>query len=199
MGAAFARNLAQRGYRVLVYDIDGSRAEATRAAGCELADDTGSIVRENAQFVVTCLPSDKAFADVIRHLAGAADLAGGRHLPVVVDTSTLSLEAKQSGRDQLARAGMTLLDCPVSGTAAQAVTRDIVVFASGPDDTLSACQKVLEAMAREVRRVGEFGMGSRTKFLANLLVVVHTAAAAEMLALAELAGKEGPHDGRAHL
>ena len=156
--------------------------------GCEPVDDIGSMIREGPQFVVTCLPSEGAFGDVIRDLCIAAPLALERRIPVVVDTSTLSLETKQSGCDQLAATGVTLLDCPMSGTGAQALKRDIVVFASGPEDALAACQQMLDAIAREVRRVGAFGMGSRMKFLANLLVVVHTAAAAEMLALAELAG-----------
>ena len=83
---------------------------------------------------------------------------------------------------------MTLLDCPVSGTGGQAPGGDLVVFASGPSDAIDSCEHVLRAIARDIRRVGEFGAGSRMKFLANLLVIVHTTAAAEMLALADRAG-----------
>ena len=63
-----------------------------------------------------------------------------------------------------------------------------MVFASGPGAAVDSCEHVLQVIGRDIRRVGEFGAGSRLKFLSNLLVIIHTTAAAEMLALAERAG-----------
>jgi alkylhydroperoxidase family enzyme len=106
----------------------------------------------------------------------------------VVETSTLTIEAKERGRWRLAGAGIELLDCPVSGTSDQARAGDLIVFASGPAAALDRVEGVLDAFARTVYRVGDFGAGSTMKFLANTLVGIHNAAAAEVVAMAELAG-----------
>jgi L-threonate 2-dehydrogenase len=46
----------------------------------------------------------------------------------------------------------------------------------------------LAHFARSVRYTGEFGTGSKLKYVANLLIAVHTLAAAEAMALGEKAG-----------
>src|SRR5262249_30191061 len=88
----------------------------------------------------------------------------------------------------LAAHGVTLLDCPVSGTGAQALVGDIVVYASGPESDVRRVEPVLDCFARRVHYVGPFGTGSVIKLLANLLVGVHDAAAAERIACAQRAG-----------
>ncbi|HXF77946.1 MAG TPA: NAD-binding protein, partial [Usitatibacter sp.] len=91
-------------------------------------------------------------------------------------------------RDLLARRGVTLLDCPLSGTGAQAKARDLAVYASGPRAAVKRCAPVFAGFARSHFHLGEFGTGSKMKFLANLLVAIHNVSAAEAVALAERAG-----------
>jgi 3-hydroxyisobutyrate dehydrogenase-like beta-hydroxyacid dehydrogenase len=106
----------------------------------------------------------------------------------VIETSTLPLPVKEEARARLAAAGTALLDCPISGTGAQARTGDVIVFASGPKAACRAVRPVLEGFSRAHYYVGPFGAGSRTKFVANLLVAIHNVAAAEALVLAMKAG-----------
>ena len=81
-----------------------------------------------------------------------------------------------------------LLDCPLSGSGGQAQSKDVVAYLSGPAGAKARAEPVLHAMTRGVHDVGAFGNGSAVKFIANLLVTVHNAAAAEALVLAERAG-----------
>ena len=83
---------------------------------------------------------------------------------------------------------MTLLDCPLSGTGAQAKSRDLAVYASGDQAAYENCREAFTAFARVSHYLGEFGNGSRMKFVANLLVAVHNAAAAEAIVLGVKAG-----------
>ena len=106
----------------------------------------------------------------------------------VIETSTLPVAVKREARDLLASHGTVLLDCPLSGTGAQAMAKDVVAYLSGPDEAEKRAGPVLHAMTRGSHDVGEFGNGSAMKFIANLLVAVHNAAAAEALVLAERAG-----------
>ncbi|MDA8107363.1 MAG: NAD(P)-dependent oxidoreductase [Betaproteobacteria bacterium] len=182
MGSAMAANLARAGFRVLGYDpVPAARRALKRAGGAALRSN-GELARR-CEVVITSLPSAAALASVAQELAGKAK----RDL-LVVETSTLPIEAKEGARRVLARAGATLLDCPLSGTGAQARTKDLAVYASGPRAAYRRAVPVLEGFARAHYHVGPFGAGSKMKFLANLLVAIHNVSAAEALVLAMKAG-----------
>jgi 3-hydroxyisobutyrate dehydrogenase-like beta-hydroxyacid dehydrogenase len=85
-----------------------------------------------------------------------------------------------------------LLDCPLSGTGQQAKTGDLAVFTSGPKDAVAKCIPAIEAFSRENKYCGEFGNGSRMKFVANHLVTIHNTAAAEAMVLGMKSGLD-PH------
>ncbi|HEX5320024.1 MAG TPA: NAD(P)-dependent oxidoreductase [Stellaceae bacterium] len=179
MGSAFAGNLAAAGFAVQGFDTDparpfrstGSAAEAVR--GCAVA--------------LTSLPSVAALEATVEALS-----AGPRRGLVVAETGTFPIEAKEAARQRLAAAGIALLDCPVSGTGAQAAVRDLAVFASGDEAAYLRCQPVFAAIARVSHYLGAFGNGSRMKFVANLLVAVHNAATAEAIVLGTKSGLD-PH------
>ena len=100
----------------------------------------------------------------------------------------MPLELKERCRKRFARAGVTMLDCPISGTGAQAAVKDIVVFASGERSAFNRCRKVFDGFARSTYYCGGFGVGSKLKFVANLLVTIHNLSTAEALVMAEKAG-----------
>ena len=76
----------------------------------------------------------------------------------------------------------------MSGTGAQAATKDLVVFVSGDKAAFEHCREVLAGISRAQKYVGTFGNGSRMKFIANHLVTIHNLATAEALVLDEIAG-----------
>ena len=91
-------------------------------------------------------------------------------------------------RDTLKRKGITLLDCPLSGTGAQAKTGDLVVFGSGDRAAFSKTTSVLKGFSRAHHYLGEFGNGSKMKYVANLMVAIHNVSAAEAFVLGMKAG-----------
>ena len=108
--------------------------------------------------------------------------------PVVVEMGTLPLEVKQKAQERLAAAGIDVLDAPVSGTGLQAADATLVVYASGSRPAFESARAVFDVIAARSFYLGEFGNGSRMKFVANLLVAVNTVAAAEAHALGAAAG-----------
>jgi 3-hydroxyisobutyrate dehydrogenase/glyoxylate/succinic semialdehyde reductase len=106
----------------------------------------------------------------------------------VVELSTLSIADKLRFEAILKKAGHIALDCPLSGTGAQARVRDLVVYASGDSDAIARCAGLFTDFAKQSADLGAFGNGSRMKFVANLLVAIHNVAAAEAMILAERAG-----------
>jgi putative dehydrogenase len=177
MGSAMSANLAKKGFKVSGYDIaPKARAALKRAAGLPV----DSISAIDSPITITSLPSAAALHSVCKALEGR-----GR---IVVETSTLPIEEKIKARNALKKKGITLLDCPLSGTGAQAKVGDLVVFASGDKAAFNKAVPVFKGFSRGHHYLGEFGNGSKMKFVANLMVAIHNVSAAEAFALGIKAG-----------
>lgn len=189
MGSAMAGSLLAAGHDVVGHDVDARRMGDLERAGGRTAGAPGEVLAQ-ADRVVLSLPTAAALRDVVAGDGGL--LAAARDGVVLVETSTLALADKFWARDALDVAGVALLDCPISGTAGQARQRDIVFYTSGPRDEVRTVEPLLLAMGRGAPWLGPFGAGIRAKLVSNLLVAVHTMAAAEALNLAEQAGLDLP-------
>ncbi len=182
MGGAISKNLLAAGFNVSGYDIDAGKAAALKEAGGTPCASVIEAVRGRA-IAFTSLPTVAALDDTVAKLAAAPQQG-----LIVVELSTFPLEAKQAAHDRLAAAGMKMIDCPLSGTGAQAVTRDLAAYASGDAAAYDKCRDVFAAFCRVSYNLGAFGNGTRMKFVANLLVSVHNAAAAEAMVLGVKSG-----------
>lgn len=184
MGSAMANNLMKDGFRVVGFDVARAAMDAFTAGG-GIAAASPRAVADQAPFVITSLAKLSAFHAV---MSGPDGIVSSTNSPIVIDMCTLPIDAKESARAALAAAGKILLDCPVSGTGAQAARKDLFVFGSGDRDAYDSAQHVFAGMSRTQKYVGPFGDGSRMKFIANHLVNIHNVAAAEALVLARKAG-----------
>src|SRR5262245_34192439 len=136
MGSAIAANLVRAGYRVAGYDVLPEAARRLKREGAEPVDDV-RVVADAATTIITSLPSANALMQV------ATELAQFGRKVVVIETSTLPIDVKEQARAALVRRGSTLLDCPLSGTGAQARTKDIAVYASGD---AGACRTIVPVL-----------------------------------------------------
>lgn len=182
MGSAIARNLVERGWRVIGFDIDAARRAELSRAGVDIVENIAEVARE-APLIMTSLPTPAAVADVARAIAGS-----GQPPRIVVELSTLSIADKLTFESILKSAGHIALDCPLSGTVAQAKNRDLVVYASGDSAAIARCAGLFADFAKQSADLGRYGNGSRMKFIANHLVAIHNVASAEAMLLAERAG-----------
>lgn len=182
MGGAIARNLIAADHTVAGFDTDPAKPAALRQSDVIACGSVAEAIR-GAELVLTSLPTVEALD------ATAAALAAARQPgTIVAELSTMPLDAKQGAHDRLAAAGMPLLDCPLSGTGAQAVTRDLALYGSGDEAAFGRARPVFDGFARVSHYLGAFGNGSRMKFVANLLVSVHNVAAAEAIVLGVKSG-----------
>jgi L-threonate 2-dehydrogenase len=187
MGGAIAQNLLAAGFTVLGIDPDPGRVESFTTAGGVVVGTPAELTRQ-CDIIITSLPNVAALEQVVYGPKGLIE--GGRSGVICVESSTFPVAAKTAARDALAETGITMLDCTVSGTGSQARERDIVLYASGPVEAVDRCRPLFEAVSKAAPRVGDFGAGSVMKFVSNLLVAVHTVAAAEALTLAAKSGMD---------
>jgi L-threonate 2-dehydrogenase len=182
MGGAIARNLIDRGWHVVGFDIDPARRAELAQADVVIASDVAQLTRE-APVIMTSLPSPAAVEEVAHAIANSGQLSR-----IVIELSTLSLADKLIFEAILKKAGHIALDCPLSGTGAQAKVRDLVVYASGESEAIAKCMGLFADFAKQSADLGRYGNGSRMKFIANHLVAINNVAAAEAMLLAERAG-----------
>jgi len=182
MGGAIARNLVERGWKVVGYDLDDARRAAMKQANITIAADVMGVAHD-ATIIMTSLPSAAAVEDVALAIAHS-----GQSPRIVVELSTLAIADKLRFEEILTKAGHIALDCPLSGTGAQAVQRDLVVYASGDGASIARCAELFADFAKQSADLGAFGNGSRMKFVANHLVAIHNVATAEAMILAQRAG-----------
>jgi len=182
MGGAIARNLLDRGWRVIGFDTDPARRTELAQAGVAIASDVRELAGKVA-IIMTSLPTPEAVESVAHAIAGS-----GQPSRVVIELSTLSLADKLRFEAILNKAGHIALDCPLSGTGAQAKARDLVVYASGDSAAIANCMTLFADFAKQSADLGTFGNGSRMKFIANHLVAINNVATAEAMVLAQRAG-----------
>lgn len=188
MGLAMALRLLDLGFTVVGYDIDPARCSLFQEAG-------GIVVQSNfalgadAHVVVSCLPSGEALLALVSGQDGLAKPAEAGSL-TVLECSTLAIHDKLEAGRLAASRGVLLLDCPISGGPPAAREGKLTVFASGDRGLIEQHQGILDALATSCHIVGDFGMGTKMKLLANLLVAIHNVSAAEVLTLGVKAGFE---------
>src|SRR5712671_6604541 len=141
MGGAIARNLIAAGFAVSGFDVDNARAAAAASSGVGIRGSAAEAAAD-ADLVLTSLPSTEALDGTVDAL-----LAAPRGGLIVAEISTFPIEAKQGAHDRLAAAGIAMLDCPLSGTGAQAVTRDLALYGSGDDAAFERCRDAFAGFA----------------------------------------------------
>jgi 3-hydroxyisobutyrate dehydrogenase-like beta-hydroxyacid dehydrogenase len=180
MGSAISGNFLKSGYGVTGFDLDPARCDELAGKGGTVAASPAEVV-QTSNIVITSLPTTAALDAVCTGDNGIAS-AGNKDV-IIMECSTFPIEDKQRNHDALAAAGVTMLDAPLSGTGAQAREKDLAVYLSGDEAAANICVDVIKGFARAHYYVGEFGNGSRMKYVANHLVAIHNIAAAEAMVM----------------
>src|SRR5258708_7686062 len=158
MGGAIARNLIERGWAVVGFDTEPSRRRELELAGVTIVDGAGSVA-SHATMIMTSLPNADAANAVATQIARC-----GQPARIVIELSTLTIADKLRFRAILEPAGHIALDCPLSGTGAQAAVRDLVVYASGNSAAIAQCSSLFAGFAKQSAGLREYSNGTRTQF-----------------------------------
>jgi 3-hydroxyisobutyrate dehydrogenase-like beta-hydroxyacid dehydrogenase len=185
LGTAVATRLLAAGHRVVGFDTAPDRLRALREMGGQAAA-SARAVAQASEAVCTLLPTLPAVEAAILGPEGVA--AAGRPGQVVIQMSTISPALTVRLAAESRARGLDLLDCPVSGTSGVVAQGGGVLFVGGERDVFERWRPVLAAVGSRTIHVGAAGQAMVLKLVANLLVALHSAAAAEALHLARRAG-----------
>lgn len=182
MGTAYSGNLRKAGVEVAGFDPDPAARDRLTAIGGVAHDGLGPWLAD-CDLVIISVASPKVLAAVTTSLS--LILKPGQ---VVMETGTFAMADKLAAQTAVQASGAILLDTPVSGTGLQAAKGDLVIMASGPAKAIEKAKPFMAHLCHTVIEAGEFGAGSKLKYVANHAVALHNCAAAETLHYADALG-----------
>jgi 3-hydroxyisobutyrate dehydrogenase-like beta-hydroxyacid dehydrogenase len=183
MGGAIARRLATSGFDLTVWDRTTAKAQALSVG--RVAPTPAEAIRD-AEFVITSLTNAAAVRAVYLGPHGAFETSVGME-PLFVEMSTAGPESIAELSQEAQTRGLRLLEAPVLGSVPAVESGTLVVLVGGSPQDFAQARPVLERLG-ELRYVGGFGSAARLKLVANTMLGITSAAAAELLAAGTAAG-----------
>lgn len=185
MGREMAINLLKAGHSVRVFDVRREASEALRPHNAEVASSVADAMR-GADVAVLMLPDTPQVQDAILGADGilSAPPPGG----VVIDMSTISPQATREMSAALAKAGVAMLDAPVSGGPQGAINATLSIMVGGNKAALDKVMPVLKSMGTTIVHMGDSGAGQVTKLCNQLVVGINIQGVCEAFALGRAAG-----------
>ncbi|HTL75799.1 MAG TPA: NAD(P)-dependent oxidoreductase [Casimicrobiaceae bacterium] len=178
MGAPMARNILNKGHRLIVADVVPEAVASLAAAGATPAA-TPRNVAAASEIVITMLPDAP---DVERVALGSDGIVAGiQPNAVYVDMSTIDPDTTRRVGEAIARKGASMIDSPVGKTADHAVAGTLTLMVGGDDDVVARCRPVLDCMGSDFFHCGGLGAGQTMKLINNLLATAVSEASIEAL------------------
>jgi len=185
MGRGMALSLRRAGFVVLGSDVSAPARRRLAEDGITVADSIAELA-SRAAFIVLSLPTAAVVSEVVTGSGGI--LTSARTGTLVIDTSTSHPDTTRQLAARLRDAGMALVDAPVSGGAAKALTGELGMMVGGSQADVARAHSVLAAMAARRVHVGGSGAGHVAKIANNLMCAAHLLVAGEVTRLSEHAG-----------
>ena len=187
MGLPMSYNLLKAGFDLTVHNRSQAKVQEIAAAGASAAKSTAGITQE-CEILLACLPDIAAAEEVFLGPDGV--IANARPGQVLVDHSTVGIGTSRTCAEAAQSKGALFLDAPISGGTERAQNGTLVIMAGGPKEAFDAALPVFDAMGATVRHTGPTGTGTTVKLINQLLVGIHSLAAAEAMLMGTKSGAD---------
>lgn len=184
MGGPMAGHLAAAGRLAVVGNRSRGKAAAL-AASLQVRAAQGAADFASCEAVMLCVGEDR---DVLENVDALGQVLAPGSL--VIDHSTVSVEAAREAGRRLAERGIGFLDAPVSGGVEGARNGRLSIMVGGDADLLERARPYLSCYAARIAHMGPQGAGQATKAVNQVMVAGINEAVCEALALAEQLGLE---------
>jgi 3-hydroxyisobutyrate dehydrogenase len=185
MGRPMAANLMKAGFPLTVYNRTAGKCRSLVDEGAAQASSPRELA-ERSEVIITIVSDTPDVEAVLFGDEGVfRGLKAGR---TVIDMSTISPAATCRFARQLAEAGASMLDAPVTGGEKGATEGTLGIMVGGARETFDQCLSIFQAMGKTIVYSGESGNGQRTKLVNQVLCAQHIVAMVEGLRFARLSG-----------
>jgi 3-hydroxyisobutyrate dehydrogenase-like beta-hydroxyacid dehydrogenase len=182
-----AGHLAAAGYKLTVMDLNRTAADALAAKYPNVKAATSiAEVGAASDIVLTMLPSGEP---VQKTAIGAGGLIKAmKPGSLLLDTSSSEPWFTQETAKKLAKAGIAMVDAPVSGAEWGAKAAELVFMVGGAAEDVARVAPLLDIMGKARFHLGPVGAGHTMKSLNNLVTSVTFMATGEALLAGKSAG-----------
>ncbi len=187
MGSPMSQRLLAEGHDVTVFDVVAAHCDEAVAKGATRASSIAEATKGN-EFVFTILPNPDILMDVVLGDGGIASALGGGE--VVVDMSTVSIEASAACNTAIEAKGCQFLRTPVNGSTVLAAKGELTVLCSGPKDAYDKTLPLFKLMSKTQFYLGGGDASRAMKLALNMMVATTSMMLAESVVLCEKAGIE---------
>ena len=181
MGGAIARRLKASGFELTLWDRTKEKAERLNVGPVAL---TPAEAIRGADIAISSLTGPAAVRGVYFGPDGVFANSAGK---LLIEMSTAGPEVVEELAREARAKGSRLLEAPVVGSVPAVESGTLAVLVGGALQDLERARPVLERLG-EVRYIGELGSAARLKLVANSMLAITSAAAAELLAAGTAAG-----------
>ncbi|MDB5171073.1 MAG: Hgd [Candidatus Saccharibacteria bacterium] len=182
MGSRMATQLLSAGHNVTVFNRDKEKVQPLVQQGAEAADDIPDLVSALG-YICISVSNDEAIKDVVSQI-----LEVECEDKVVISLSTISPDTAEELAEDISDKKAHFLDAPVSGSAPQAESAQLVVLVGGEEPIFNDAKPIFNAIGKDVYYLGPAGNGSRMKLVLNTLLGLGAQALAESLLLGQRMG-----------
>ncbi len=181
MGGAIARRLKASGFDLTLWNRAKEKAQRLNVGAVA---STPAEAIHGADIVISSLTGPAAVRGVYWGPNGVFTNSAGK---LLIEMSTAGPEiAEQLAREAKAK-GARLLEAPVLGSVPAVESGTLAVLVGGAPLDLVRARPVLSRLG-EIHYVGELGSAARLKLVANSMLAITSAAAAELLTAGTAAG-----------
>lgn len=175
MACRMADNLKKAGYAAVAYTPSGKGGDGSTPFLPSAAE-----VARKANFVLACVPDDEALAASMYGAEGT--LAGMKEGDLLLNTSSVSPEASAELLKAGQAKGVSVIDCPVSGSTPEAESGNLVILAGGDTAAIARAKPIFDCIGKTTVHAGPAGSGTRLKLVINGIMGAGLAAVAEAIA-----------------
>jgi 3-hydroxyisobutyrate dehydrogenase len=184
MGSAMATRLIRHGCDVAVYNRTASKVEPLVSEGATAAETVAEL--SSCRIVFITVASSE---DLLAVLDGEGGLLQQESAPsIIVDCSTVSVEASAKARLLARERSASLLAAPVSGNAKVVKAGRLTMAVSGPAEAFAEVEEHLAVIGAGATYVGEGEVARLVKLCHNLMLGIVTQSLFEITVLAEKGG-----------
>jgi 3-hydroxyisobutyrate dehydrogenase-like beta-hydroxyacid dehydrogenase len=185
MGSQLASRLVDAGHDLAIYNRTRAKTAPVVDRGAVAVDSPAELADRDVVFSMVSASPD--LLEVTTGPEGTLSVAGSAP-SLLVDCSTVSLEASAQVRQAAAKRGTDVLAAPVSGNPKVVSAGLLTLAVSGPKTVFDAAAPLLELLGRAVTYVGEDEVARLVKICHNVFLGVVTQSLAEITVLAEKGG-----------
>jgi len=185
MGGPMAANLIKAGHSVKGFDLSAEAVSGLEGAGGTAAASMADAA-SGVDAVVTMLPAGRHVKAV--YLDDGGVLAAAAPGTLLIDSSTIDVASAREVAEAAARAGMPMVDAPVSGGVGGAAAGTLTFMVGGPGEAFDKAKPLLEAMGKNIVHAGGAGNGQAAKICNNMILGISMIGVSEAFVLAEKLG-----------